>query len=280
MSNLLTAGFSRLRKDRVFWLAVVLVVLVTGLTTLQASGSYKGDLARGLPMDDMEDYFFSNAPAMGILTAVFVSLYWGAEYSDGAIRSKLCVGCRRSQVYLSHFTVCLTANLIFLGLLFLGTAPLYFTVGPMAMGWIGFLVYAATCVCFTVAFTALFTLICAAVTNRAYSVVASLGVWVALQVAAGSVHNRLCEPEISAPGMQLSVNGEMVMTGAGPNPLYIGGALRVALEVFRELLPTGQALLVNDIAIEHPVRGILLSLAFTGLMLGIGIQMFRKKEIR
>lgn len=279
MTNLLTAGFSRLKKDRVFYLTAALVILFTALVTLQTSGSAGGDLRHGVPMDEMENYFFNNAPVMGILTAVFVSLYWGAEYSDGAIRNKLCVGCRRSRVYLSHFTVCLTANLIFLGLLFLCTAPLYFTVGPMAMGWTGFWVYAATCVCFTAAFTALFTLICAAVTNRAYSVVAALGVWCLVHMGSLYLYERLSEPEING-AYRMLLGNEMVLVEGGPNPMYIGGPLRTVLKWALEFLPTGQSLLVNDVNIQHPLRGILLSLAFTGLMLGIGIQMFRKKEIR
>lgn len=279
MTNLLTAGFSRLRKDKVFRLTLVLVILATTLMTLQYSGAYRGDLARKLPLDDMEEFFFNMAPYMGMLTAVFVSLYWGAEYSDGTIRNKLCVGHRRSHVYLAHFTLCLAADLVFLGLWFLCSSPLYFGIGPMAMGWKGFFIYAATCVCFTAAFTALFTLICSAVTNKAYSVVAALGVWVLMQMSSSGIYDRLCEPEIRG-AYQYLIGREIVQVEAGPNPLYIGGTLRTVLEFFRDFLPTGQTLLVNDINIQDPVRGYLLSLAFTAVMLGIGLWMFGKKDIR
>ncbi|MDO5401739.1 MAG: ABC transporter permease subunit [Eubacteriales bacterium] len=279
MTNLLTAGLFRLRKDGLFRLMALAVVLATGLITAQSIGAYQGDLARGVPVNDMEEYFFNQAPMMGMLAAVFVSLYWGAEYSDGAIRNKLCVGCRRSHVYLAHFTVCLAANLAFLMLWFLFASPMYFYIGPMAIGWTGFLTYAATCICFTAAFTALFTLICAAVTNKAYSVVAALGVWILLVMASGGLYGRLCEPEMNV-AYQMLVGEEFVTVEAGPNPLYIGGTLRTVLEGVVELLPTGQAFLVNDINIWHPVRGILLTLAFTAAMLGIGLGMFGKKDIR
>lgn len=279
MTNLLNAGFSRLKKDNIFRLSVIFMILSVSIMTLQDIGSYNGDAARGLVTDEMEAYFFGNAPTMGILTGIFVSLFWGAEYSDGTIRNKLCVGRRREAVYLAHFTVCLAANLIFLGLWFLCASPMYFFIGPMEMGLTGFLIYAATAVCFTAAFTALFTLVCSMVTNKAYSVVAALALWMLLQMTASNIYSRLCQPEICAPSM-MSLHGEMVMTEPGPNPAYIGGAIRVVLEGIVEFLPTGQALLVNDINIWHPLRGILLSLAFAAVTLVVGVQLFRKKDIR
>lgn len=279
MANLLRAGLSRLKKDRVFHLAVLLVILLATLMTVQTIGSYRGDARLGLVMGDMEEYFFSQAPLMGILTAVFVSLFWGAEYSDGAIRSKLCVGHRRGSVYLSHFTLCLAANLTLLGLWMLCCSPLYFFIGPMEMGLAGFLTYAATAVCFTAAFTAVYTLLCAMVTNRAYSVVLALGLWALMQMTASGLYDRLCEPEINGPHMSY-VGGEMVLSEAAPNPLYISGSLRLFLEMIVEALPTGQTLLVTDVNIWNPARGILLSLAFTGIMLALGLCFFRKKDIR
>lgn len=229
--------------------------------------------------DKMEDYFFAQAPLMGILTAAFVSLFWGTEYSDGTIRNKLMVGHCRTHVYLSQFAVCLCSNLIFLGLWFLCASPMYFGIGPMEMGWTGFLTYAAVAVCFTTAFTALFTLFCSLMTNKAYSVVLALGVWFLMMMISSGIYDRLCEPEIRGPYM-MYLDGEMVTTEAGPNPLYIGGPLRLVLELVVEFLPTGQTLLVNCIDIGHPTRVILLSLIFTGLMLALGIHFFRKKDIR
>lgn len=279
MTNLLNAGFSRLKKDNIFRLTVIFVIFSVSIMTMQDIGSYNGDTALGLVTDDMEAYFLGNAPTMGILAAIFVSLFWGAEYSNGTIRNKLCVGHRRSHVYLAHFSVCLAANLTFLGLWFLCASPMYFFIGPMEMGLTGFLIYAATAVCFTVSFTALFTLVCSMVTNKAYSVVAALGVWMLLQMTASKTYDRLCQPEICAPAM-MYLDGEMVRTEPGPNPSYIGGAIRVVLEGIVEFLPTGQALLVNDINIWHPLRGILLSLAFAAVTLVVGVQLFRKKDIR
>lgn len=279
MSKLLRAGFYRLKKDKAFRIAAVIVILATSLVTLQCIGSYGGDYRRGIIMDDMEDYFFNQAPVMGMLTAVFVSLFWGREYSDGTIRNKLCVGRQRSHVYLSHFAVCLTANLAFLGLWFLCASPMYFFIGPMAMGWAGFLIYAAVCVCFVTAFTAVFSWICAMVTNKAYSVVVALGTWMLMQMTSSGIYDRLCEPEIRGP-YQMMVGTEFVTVEAGPNPLYIGGPLRTVLEHIVEFLPTGDTLLVNCVDVQYPLRVIFLSLTFTALFLLLGVRMFRKKDIR
>lgn len=278
MSNLCSAGFARLKKDKVFRLIAIVVILATALTTLQSIGSYHGNIQRGFH-STMEEYFFNQAPVAGILTAIFVSLFWGTEYSNGTIRNKLWVGHHREAVYFSHFAVCLTANLTFLVLWFLCSSPMYFFIGPMEMGPDDFLTYVDTAVCFIAAFTALFTLVCSMVTNKAYSVVVALAVWALLQMTGSGIYDRLCEPEIHGP-YTTYLNGEFVTISSGPNPLYIGGTLRLVLEGLVEFLPTGQVLLVNDINIWHPLRGIVLSLTFSAVMLFIGVRVFQKKDIR
>ena len=48
----------------------------------------------------------------GLAVALFVSGFFGAEYSDGVIRNKLMVGHKRRDIYLVNFGTCLLAGLI------------------------------------------------------------------------------------------------------------------------------------------------------------------------
>ena len=43
---------------------------------------------------------------MGLVAAVFISLFVGSEYSDGTIRNKLVVGHSRMRIYLANLIVC------------------------------------------------------------------------------------------------------------------------------------------------------------------------------
>ena len=65
-----------------------------------------------------------------------------------------------------------------------------------------------------------------------------------------------------------------------PNPLYLSGTIRTVCEVTLELLPTGQALLLSDVAIEYPIRAIGLSVVFTIVTLFAGRMLFGRKDIK
>lgn len=75
-----------------------------------------------------------------------------------------------------------------------------------------------------------------------------------------------------------------------PNPLYIDGTPRAALEIVNDLLPSGQAMQLADAfdadgmtdkGIEKaPYRWLGYLLLVIVLTSGLGIALFRKKEIR
>ena len=62
--------------------------------------------------------------------------------------------------------------------------------------------------------------------------------------------------------------------------VYLSGMIRTVCEVALEFLPTGQALLLSDVAIEYPVRAIALSVVFTVVTLLVGSMLFRRKDIK
>lgn len=49
----------------------------------------------------LDDRFFAYSFFIGILSAIFCSLFTGTEYSDGTIRNKIVVGHSRISIYLS-----------------------------------------------------------------------------------------------------------------------------------------------------------------------------------
>ena len=108
MRNLLSANFRRLIRGKIFWIAIIFMV---GAEIFACAVQYRDVLEYDavLTMDQMT---FQTGIYLGIVTAVFVSLFVGTEYSDGTIRNKLLVGHKRTQIYLANFVTCAVAIVI------------------------------------------------------------------------------------------------------------------------------------------------------------------------
>ena len=114
--------------------------------------------------------------------------------------------------------------------------------------------------------------------NKAMTIIYTFAAFIILAMAASALYDRLCEPEMNQ-GMTL-VGTQLVEMEPTPNPLYLSGMIRTVCEAALELLPTGQALLLSDVAVEYPVRAITLSAVFTIVTLLVGSMLFRRKDIK
>lgn len=139
MRKLLSADLYRLKRDKVFWICFLGMLLYTVLGMLGNCGQALRDTASFTYTLDMF-YFIYNLP-IGLLIAVFVSMFLGAEYGDGTIRNKLIVGHTRRDIYLANLvtnmvggSLLLLAGLIggLCGIPFMGT----WKMGRMALVFI------------------------------------------------------------------------------------------------------------------------------------------------
>lgn len=130
MSRLFSANMMRLKKSRIFWLGEL---FMAGYALFVYNGAGSTMESRG-PIDNWNLFFFNALLLSGVVTALFVSFYLSAEYSDGAIRNKLMVGHKRKDIYLVNLVTCLLAELVmyityflfslFFGFLFFGKESL------------------------------------------------------------------------------------------------------------------------------------------------------------
>ena len=277
MQKLLSANFARLRKDRFFWCLLAVVIAASLVSILNSARSFQLMTERGFGVT-LEDYYFNQAPVMGIFCALFASLFLGTEYSDGTIRNKLAVGHKRYHVYLSNSLVCLAASLTFLAAWLITCSLGFFLIGPMEMGISGYAAYVLIAVGFTASFTTLFTLVGSLSSNKAMTLIYTLTIFFVLLLAGSAIYDRLCEPEMQ--GGMVYLNGELTLLDPTPNPLYLSGAVRRVWEWILDFLPTGQAILMNETAIAHPLRELICSVLFTGLTLFAGCAAFRWKDIK
>lgn len=277
MTKLLNANFARLRRSRTFWGIGAVLLILSAMTALQTGSALLDNWRRGMEVT-VDSYYFTFAPILIPLCALFISLFLGTEYSDGTMRNKLVVGHGRGGIYLANFLCCFSGCCVYLLLWLLGAALLPLRTGPLEMGFGGFVVYTLVALGFTAASAALFTLIGCLCSNKTYTVVLALIVCVALLLLASGLNNRL--EELPTHGGMAYIDGEFILQEETPNPLYLSGPMRLICQVLLELLPTGQTILMEDASIEQPLRQIVLSLLLTVVTTGIGVRAFSKKNMK
>lgn len=277
MYNLLTSEWKRLTKDKVFWLCLGVTLAAAIISMLNGCRQAKGMIADGYQIS-LEDYYYNLAPVIGLLCAVFSSLFLGTEYNDGTIRNKIIAGHTRKEIYLANLCVNLTAGTCFTLAWLTGSMVGIPFLGPWETGIAVFLLFALTAVFFTAAMIGIFTLLGMLCSNKAISAVTALLFFLALLIFASILYNRLCEPELTS---------SVVLTSQGiqpqeptPNPNYVSGVTRTVYQFLVDFLPTGQSILLANAELGRPLLSILSSIFITAATTLSGIALFRRKDLK
>lgn len=271
MRKLLRANFYRLWKSRVFWICVAASFLMSAAFLL----------AKQYPRQEMpslDEMYLQVFPMLPLIHAVFAGLFLGTEYQDGTMRNKVVVGHTRGEIYLSFLAVCLCAGL---GIL-LGWA-LGVAVGAIKYGWFlmpgrQLLLNLLIAVLLTMAEDGILTLLCLLSSNKAVTSVAAILVMLGLILLSSGCYNSLCEPEFASAAM---VTEDGVEVGdPQPNPDYISGFQRRVYQLAVEALPSGQAILLANREMERPALSACASVAILLLTTGVGVSVFRRKDLK
>ena len=268
MRNLLQANLSRLRRDGTFWFMLVLIFACSAGTMLLWGRNVA---------ESLDHYYFRLSAYMGLYFAIFAALFLNTEYSEGTIRNKLAVGRTRRAVYLAHFLTVLTASLLFIAAWLIGGCAGIPMLGPWGFGLGGLAFHVLIIVGSAVAFAAIFTFLGMLLSRRTATVTVVLS-WFALLLVASMVENTLSEPEFVG-GLLMTVDGMQTMTPE-PNPRYVSGALRTFYEVVRDIIPAGQAIQVQNLAVLSPLRALLCDLGVTAVFTLGGLALFERKDLK
>ena len=277
MRKLIAANFFRFRKDRFSWCVLGIIVILSLVNVFNSARSFE-TMAVGGYIRSLDDYYFNQAPLIGAFLTLLISMFLGTEFSEGTIRNKLCIGHKRNEIFLSNFISCALASIFLTVVWLLISALLFGLIGPLEMGVSDFIGCIFVAIGFSISFAALYIVIGSLSSNKAMTIIYTFAVFIVFAVMASGLYDRLCEPEMN--GGRMFDGTKFVEIEPTPNPLYLSGAIRIVCEVALELLPTGQALLLSDVAIEYPVRAILLSVGFTTVTLLVGSRLFRRKDIK
>ena len=271
MRKLLRVNIFRLRRSKMLWLcmACTFVLMVVSLLKIGAGNEQ---------ICTLDEAVSQIIPVLPVFQAAFAGLFLGAEYQDGTLRSKLIAGHSRRTVYAAFLVTVILGCFAILMAWALGTV-----VGILRFGWftapVGqlLLLNAAVLLLLTAANAAIMTLLGMLCSGRAVAVVMVL-IFLLMIGVSSTFYNALCEPEFQTAAV-ITENG-IEVGEAQPNPDYVGGTLRMVYRFLVVTLPSGQAILLADQELTHPVGSLCVSAGIVLLMSAVGLVTFKRIDLK
>ena len=298
MRDLLRANFSRLFRS---WVLLGAALVMVGGAVAICIGAYHNMVLYNEPgyTEPLDQVLFQAEQALGGAAAIVLSLFVGAEYSSGTIRNQLMVGKSRETVYFAEYLTCVVgAFILFMlpSLTALALGSVLFSASSVAPGTIliAFFVGAMTCLLYA----AIFHFIAVVCGSRTWAAIISMLLAAALLLAAvkfsqaleqGPYTMQLVPEEFSTSKEAYSIEGvaedmfDGLVMETVPNPNYLSGGKREAVQLFYDMNPAGQTTQLARLSeqdILHPVRIVLLDVGLSAILCLGGIWLFRRKDIK
>ena len=272
MTKLLRAGFARLFKNKVFCL---LSLFSIGYPLFLLLIQY------GHPLQ-IDALIVSYGTMIGIVMSIFISLFLGTEYSDGAIRNKISVGHKRAHIYCSNLLVTAAASLysylLWIVEVVVVGIPMY---GGITMPLSSLFLTLGVIFVAVFAYNAIYTMIAMTVSGKAVAAVVSIMLAFGLIMLALTWFDRLDEPQFLE---EISVNeatDEVTITQTQePNPSYLSGTKREIYETLLNINPAGQMYQLAGRAAPDHAMLVCYSLGLVAMFTAVGIVLFDKKDIK
>ena len=277
MRKLLSAGFSRLWKNKYFWICIICMVAFAAVMVVSSYiSAEKYDV-----VSYIDGVFFSYVLFIGTVIAAFISLFLGTEYSDGTIRNKLIVGHSRSAIYLSNYIIC-SVSALAISAAYMATCVI---IGlPLGLFFMTpteqILITILTALILCLSFTGLFTLIAMLCQNKAaVAVICVVGAFVLL-FGATFIQSSLSQPEMVNEYYYDEAQDEWIEGDLIPNQSYVGGIKRQIYEFLQDFLPGGQSIQISQAQINQSwlLQGYSIIIAIVSSVIGLII--FRRKDLK
>jgi ABC-type transport system involved in multi-copper enzyme maturation permease subunit len=275
MRNLLRANLFRLRRDKMFWLCTAAMLGFSMFVVL-----YNAHIdARDSVGHTLDYFYFKTPPYYSLVLAVAIARFIGTDYDDGTIRNKFIIGHTRSEVYLANLLTCFFSSaMLFAAWAVGGLAGIpYF--GLWSMGLSGYFQLLGIELLTFLAMTAILVPIAQLIKNRSANVITIFAA-MAVLLLGSCFYNALCEPETYMNGYTINWDGTVEFGEEVANPAYVSGTMRVVYQAILNVLPTGQQIWIADETVTQPVLMGMCSLIVIVVCSGIGLLLFRKKDLK
>lgn len=275
MIKLLNASFERLKKSKIFWLLIIFsIVLALYMISINYSAMKNyGDVV------EVEQLMLNYSTIVGIVIAIFTSLFLGVEYSDGAIRNKISIGHKRINIYLSNLIITTITSLfsyiLFTTIIAIVGIPLFGTITIS----ISKLLILLSCIFVNIiAYSSLFTFIAMVISNKTIASIVSIMLAFGLMMYALVCLNILQTPKFNDYAT-IEETGEYKIEQL-PNPKYPSETKRKVYQTLLDINPAGGMFqLAGRTAPNLSVLPIY-SLGIFIVATGVGLVLFRRKELK
>lgn len=277
MSELMRVNWMRLKKMKLFWIALPVVVIVLFLEnasflqgSISSSFVYTWEIARFF-----EDFF--------LIEAVVLGIYFGKEYSSGGLKNRIIAGYSRLQIYFSYWLISVIMTLLFYIAIVGGSIVIFSVVGlyyPIRI----YLILLGLLVIAGVVGTSLLLLLFF-MTDSATSVLVTSIIVVLLLVIAGLMLNQIVGS--GSQDIHKADSGEIIVTD-NSDALERGTLKREITEYVYDALPIIQFFAISDIHgldsyviyNDRVLRIVLFSIGWMAILLFAGNMVFRYKKVR
>ena len=233
MRKLLTASFSRLWREKMFWFAFAFMSI--GSVCYNWIGYNEATKAQIC----VEDMIFCMLPMSGFVFALFICMRLGTEFEEHTIRNKFIVGYSRTQVYFAEYITCMVASMILLGIMLLVSTSFGLLLSlEFQSSWHELVLLIFCCVLIASVFSAMFTAISMNVGSKAASLVVSIVFLFAILLVASFCINALAEEPMTYSNVVITVENGVQFGDLIENPAYIDGTQRTVYELIADILPT------------------------------------------
>lgn len=268
MIKLLKAGFFRLKKDVVFWLFIFLTI---GLAIFSLFRHEETKL------DVLINEFIMY---IGLLIAIFVSIFVGKEYSQGIIRNKIIVGHSRISIFFSNLIISIITSIlceiIYLVLVFLIGIPLF---GQMQMPLSQFALVILNTILVIISFCSIFNFIAMICSEITISTTICIILFIAMFIAQGSFaltanSNKYINHTYT------DENGNTHIISQEPDPNYPGDQKVKQAKIIYLSIPQGQAMEIGNNDLESLQQMPIYSISLIVIINILGVYIFSKKELK
>ena len=275
MRKLITASFSRLWKEKLFWL----VFAFMSIGSVCCNWLNYNEVIN--PQIYLEDVLFSMLPMSCFVFALFISMRLGTEFEEHTIRNKLVVGYHRTQVYFAEYITCMVASIILLGIMLLFSMSFGLLLSlEFQSDWYELVFLLFCCAMIVSVFSAIYVGISMNVGSKAISLVVSIVFVFAILLLASFCINALEEEPTAYSNITITVEDGVQFGDLIENPAYVDGTQRTVYELIADILPTGQTIQLHNLDFERAARWPVFSLMMLVIATVTGYIPFRKRDIR
>ncbi len=274
MRKLLSANFMRLKKDKFIWI---------GMAFMFAAGIFFPimrymDMKQTGSINHIDNGFLGCTLFIGIIMAVFCSLFIGTEYSDGTMRNKIVIGHKRTSLYFANL---ITSAIVSIAMCMMFFLP-YLCIGVPLLGFFKMdmklvLLFSFTALVLAVAFSSIFTFVSMLNHNKAITAILCILLAFLLLFAGAWMKGNLDEPKTIWSIITSETGQEYKEI---PNPRYLADKERNVVQFFYDFIPGGQVIQCMTLEAIHIERLPIYSLIIAILTTGAGVISFKKKDLK